>query len=197
MAVAQSQDQPLSGHWAGRLYQFGGPASTPIAIFQYSLDLTESGSSISGTARIDYNSYYAVMELSGSSSDGKLYLTETKTLDTNTESGLGWYFVPKSLDLNVIGTSPQVLEGTWTCYNCDAPPGSVFLLKSGISNTPAVQQYNSPPSSGGNFARAYMGAYNPVNTPTIIVGKGSNGYGVPGYNGVPSIGIGGNGGIAT
>jgi hypothetical protein len=116
----------LTGHWAGRLYQFGGPTGNP-ATFKYSLDINQISNQVEGTSKIESGSYYAIMEVSGTISNDILSFTETGVAEKNEASD--WYFILKKVDLNLVHTSPLVLEGTWIHSNGNAAPGSIFLMK--------------------------------------------------------------------
>jgi len=114
----------ISGHWKGKLYQFG--PTYLWRTYPFSMDLSQNGSQIFGTSRIELGDYYAVMKLSGSISDGVISYNDSSFLEKNEASD--WYFVLGNADLNFVNTSPPVLEGPWTGPgNCW--PGSIFLMK--------------------------------------------------------------------
>jgi|WetSurMetagenome_2_1015567.scaffolds.fasta_scaffold119925_2 hypothetical protein len=124
MDTELSSQGDLSGHWVGRLYQYGQSFSS-VNTFSYALDLEQIGSEVEGTSRIESDSYYAVMELSGSLSNGVLSFTETSILDN--EIPPEWYYILKEPTLNYINASPKILEGTW--ISNEGYPGSIFLQK--------------------------------------------------------------------
>ena len=114
----------ISGHWKGKLYQFG--PTYLWRTYPFSMDLSQNGSQIFGTSRIELGDYYAVMKLSGLISDGVISYNDSSFLEKNEASD--WYFVLGKADLNFVNTSPPVLEGPWTGPgNCW--PGSIFLMK--------------------------------------------------------------------
>jgi hypothetical protein len=120
----------ISGHWDGTIDQ---PQLGLTG--QYSLDLIQTGSDVQGTSKISLGSYYAVMDLSGSISNGVLSFTETGIRE-HIDPPRG-HFILKTADINCIGTPTQSLEGTWEYHGSptvpcnDAPPGSMSLVKGG------------------------------------------------------------------
>lgn len=123
---AEPKTVDISGHWYGEIYQLS-------QTFIYSLDLTQTGYEVSGTSQISTGPYYAIMDLSGSYSNGVLSFTETRIREHVDQPGA--YFILKTANLNCEGTPTQVLEGNWECYNsptvpCNyAPPGSISVAK--------------------------------------------------------------------
>jgi hypothetical protein len=117
----------VSGHWDGTITQLG-------FVGQYSLDLTQTGSDIQGISNTSFGSCYAVMDLSGSVSNGVLSFTETGIREL-VDLPRPYYFILKTANLNCIGTPTQSLKGNWECHASsavpcnDAPPGSVSLIK--------------------------------------------------------------------
>jgi tetratricopeptide (TPR) repeat protein len=121
-----NQRVDVSGHWDGKLFQLD-------QAFPYSLDLTQTGSDVKGTSRISLGPYYAVMDLSGSLSNGVLSFTETGTREHKDPPGT--YFILKTADLHYISAPAQGLNGTWRCHDspaapCNyASPGNMSLAK--------------------------------------------------------------------
>jgi hypothetical protein len=114
----------VSGQWIGRLYQFGKTIHHDlIGIYTYSLNLTQTGSDVVGTARIEHDSDYAVMDLSGALSNGILSISESSIIETDSQGS----FILKTATLNYIDGPTQILEGTWVSNG--GPPGSIFLMK--------------------------------------------------------------------
>lgn len=127
-ATSKTNQAPItiSGHWKGKLYQFG--PTYLWRTYQYSLNLSQNGSQIIGTSKIEYGNYYAVIEISGSISEGVVSYAGTSFLEKN-EPPSDWYFILEKADLSIVNTTPLVLEGPWVCTNGGAWPGSIFLIK--------------------------------------------------------------------
>ncbi len=151
----------VSGHWDGKAYQSGQPAA--YSTYPYSLDLTQTGSDVKGTSKISLGSDYAVMDLSGSVSNGVLYFSETGILEDTYQLGRV-HFILKTANLNCIGTPIRVLEGTWECSDPSlyGPPGSMVLQKSPqdmaiakessskIQSTGTTQDTSAPSETSGD-----------------------------------------------
>jgi tetratricopeptide (TPR) repeat protein len=124
-----NQQANVSGQWEGKLYQLD-------QAFPYSLYLTQTGSDVKGTSRISLGPYYAVMDLSGSLSNGVLSFTETGTREHKDPPGT--YFILKTADLHYISAPAQGLNGAWRCHDspeapCNyASPGNISLAKESV-----------------------------------------------------------------
>ncbi len=113
-AIAKVSSQAdVSGHWDGELYQLS-------KIFSYSLDLTQTGSDVRGISKISFGQYYAIMDLTGSFSNGVLSFTETGIREHFDQPGR--YFILKTANLNYEETPNEVLEGNWECYDSPTVP---------------------------------------------------------------------------
>ncbi len=112
----------IAGSWTGTLYQ---PPGGFAREYPFYLDLYQSGTEVWGTSRIEWGSYYAIMELSGSVSQETFSFTETKIIEQYLPSGI---FFIKSVVLNCEGKPPKVMEGSWDCPSYNAK-GTILVNK--------------------------------------------------------------------
>ena len=116
----------VSGKWTGQLLQ---PKTGGNTQFDYSMNLTQSGTGVSGTAHIsvlDLPQYYADFNVTGTVGGSVLEFTEvsiTKQVPPNT--GGSWCLKRGTLTL---GGGGKTLTGSWTSANGCAP-GTISLTR--------------------------------------------------------------------
>ena len=117
----------VGGKWSGQLLQ---PKTGGNTQFDYSMTLTQSGTTVSGTAHIsvlDLPQYYADFSVTGTVTGSVLDFTEvsiTKQVPPNT--GGSWCLKRGTLTLSGDG---KTLSGSWTSPSGCAP-GTVSLTRS-------------------------------------------------------------------
>jgi TPR repeat protein len=100
-----SQTFPLSGEWTGTLTQ--GKKT-----FEMTLNITVENGNIKGTSRIQYKSYYVLMDLEGSVLDGALKFEEKKRISQKKYGGNEWCFKKGTLKYSL--SKNEKLKGKFT-----------------------------------------------------------------------------------
>lgn len=117
----------FGGKWTGQLLQ---PKTSGNTQFDYTMNLTESGSSISGTAHIsvlNQAQYYADFTVTGTVTGAQLTYTELKiTGQVPPNTGGSWCLKQGIVTLSNGGNT---LSGSWTSPSGCAP-GTLSLTRS-------------------------------------------------------------------
>jgi hypothetical protein len=117
----------FTGKWTGQLLQ---PKSAGNTQFDYSMNLTESGTSISGTAHIsvlNQPQYFADFTVTGTTAGTQLTFVAGKiTSQVPPNTGGSWCLEQGTLTLGGGGTT---LSGPWTSQSGCAP-GTIALTRS-------------------------------------------------------------------
>jgi hypothetical protein len=114
----------LAGSWTGTLFQPGNTNNNPS--FPYRMELTQSGSQISGTAhieRLNESQYFADFAVTGSLIGSTFTFQETRISRENPPPGAIWCLKNAALTFT---SSPRALAGPWTSTIC-VNPGTIEL----------------------------------------------------------------------
>ena len=115
----------LTGVWNGTLSQPNGPIYKQ---FTYSMDLRESGSSVTGTARISLigqPQYYGDFAVDGTKNGSEFDFTELRiTAQVPPPAGSSWCLKRGAL---MLGSNGRTLSGNWTSAGC--APGTISLTR--------------------------------------------------------------------
>jgi hypothetical protein len=117
----------FTGKWTGQLLQ---PKSAGNTQFDYSMDLTESGTSVTGTAHIsvlNQPQFFANFSVTGTTAGSQLtFVAGTITSQVPPNTGGSWCLEQGTLTLGGGGTT---LSGPWTSQSGCAP-GTIALTRS-------------------------------------------------------------------
>jgi hypothetical protein len=120
-----SPNTGLAGKWIGASLQ---PKTSGNTQFDFSMDLTINGSTVTGTSHINVLNlpqYYADFTVTGTATATTVDITETKiTAQVPPNTGGSWCLIHATLTLSTDGTT---LSGPWTASGC--APGTLSLTR--------------------------------------------------------------------